>query len=98
MLGLCALMGDAFVTSNRESGEGRYDIQLRPKDERLPGVLIELKAAKKCGDEELKALARNALRQINDKKYDIELETAGIGNIYKYGVAFCGKNVEVVVS
>lgn len=98
MLGLCALMGDAFVTSNRESGEGRYDIQLRPKDERLPGVLIELKAAKKCGDEELKALARNALRQINDKKYDKELETAGIGNIYKYGVAFCGKNVEVVVS
>lgn len=46
MLGLCALMSGTFVTSNRESGDGRYDIQLKPIRKGLPGILIELKAGK----------------------------------------------------
>ena len=45
MLGLCALLGGFFVTSNRESGEGRYDIQLKPVKKGLPGI-IELRAKK----------------------------------------------------
>lgn len=45
-LGLCALLGGFFVTSNRESGEGRYDIQLKPVKKGLPGIIIELRAEK----------------------------------------------------
>ena len=51
MLGLCALLGSAFVTSNRESGDGRYDIQLKSTQKGLPGILIELKAERNCSDE-----------------------------------------------
>ena len=97
MLGLCALLGGAFVTSNRESGNGRYDIQLKPTRKGLPGILIELKAEKKCSDERLKKLSESALLQINDKKYTTELTLAGVKTIYKYGVAFSGKRVEVTV-
>lgn len=97
MLGLCALLGGAFLTSNRESGDGRYDIQLMPVKKGLPGVLIELKAGKNCGEEELRQLSETALQQINDKKYDTGLIAAGVTTIYKYGVAFSGKKVEVTV-
>lgn len=97
MLGLCALMSGTFVTSNRESGDGRYDIQLKPIRKGLPGILIELKAGKNCSDEELKNMSEAALKQITDKKYDTEMKNAGIQTIYKYGVAFSGKNVEVAV-
>lgn len=97
MLGLCALLGGYYVTSNRESGEGRYDIQLMPEDKKLPGILIELKAAKNCKEEELKRLSETALQQIADKKYDTEMSTKGIQAIYRYGVAFCGKKVEIAV-
>lgn len=96
MLGLTAIMDDRYlVTSNRESGEGRYDIQLKPKDSTLPGILIELKAAKNvCGDA-LKVLAQTALRQIEERKYDTEMRSEGITKILKYGVAFSGKSVEI---
>lgn len=97
MLGLCALMSGFFVTSNRESGDGRYDIQLKPVQKGLPGILIELKAEKDCSGEKLKKLSETALQQINDKKYDTDLITAGVSVIYKYGVAFSGKKVEVTV-
>ena len=94
MLGLCALMSGAFLTSNRESGDGRYDIQLKPTTKRLPGILIELKAEKDLDDEKLKRLSETALQQINDKKYDAELTASGVNTIYKYGVAFSGKKVK----
>ena len=60
MLGLCALLGGAFVSSNRESGDGRYDIQLKPMKKGLPGILIELKADKNCSNEKLKKLSETA--------------------------------------
>ncbi len=97
MLGLCALLGGLFVTSNRESGDGRYDIQLKPKQKNMPGILIELKAAKGCCEDELKKLSETALQQIVDKKYDTEMLAEGVETIYKYGVAFSGKNVEITV-
>lgn len=59
--------------------------------------MIELKAEKNCTTESLKNLSENALKQIIDKKYDTELIAAGIKTIYKYGVAFSGKSVEVTV-
>ena len=95
-LGICAMFDDKYyVTSNRESGEGRFDIQLMPRDINRPGVLIELKADKNCTQDELKMLAQTALDQINDRKYDTEMLTKGIKTIFKYGVAFSGKNVEI---
>jgi hypothetical protein len=97
MLGLTAIMDDRYlVTSNRESGEGRYDLQLEPRDRALPGILIELKAGKNCGETELKALAEDALRQIDEKKYDTFLRARGVTNVLKYGVAFCGKSVYIL--
>lgn len=97
MLGLCALLGGFFVTSNRESGEGRYDIQLKPVKKGLPGIIIELKAEKNGTEESLKQLSETALKQIQEKQYDTELRAAGVEVIYKYGVAFCGKRVEIAV-
>ncbi len=95
MLGLCALLGGSYTTSNRESGDGRYDIQLMPKNDILPGIIIELKAEKSCSADELKKLSATALKQVEDKKYDTEMTTKGVKTIYKYGVAFSGKTVEV---
>ena len=97
MLGLCALLGGSFLTSNRESGDGRYDIQLKPLDKNLPGILIELKAEKNASAEQLKSLSEAALNQIVEKNYDTEMKSAGIDTIYKYGVAFSGKRVEITV-
>ena len=98
VLGLCAAMDNRFsITSNRESGEGRYDICLCPKNDKLPGILIELKAAKGCTEEELALLSEKALEQINDRKYETELMEKGVKSILKYGAAFSGKRVRVVV-
>ena len=96
MLGLCALLDNRYViTSNRESGEGRYDISLCPRDQKMPGILIELKAGSNCSAEDLKELANTALQQIKDRHYETEMETMGIKTIFKYGVAFSGKHVEI---
>lgn len=99
VLGLCAIMDNRyFVTSNRESGEGRYDIQLMPKDKKLPGILIELKAGKDCSEDELQALAKIALEQIADRKYETEMAMKEVEKIIRYGVAFSGKKVEVEIN
>ena len=96
MLGLCALLDDVYyISSNRESGEGRFDIQLMPKIEGFPGVLIELKAGKQCSSESLVDLAEEALNQMELRKYDVELKRQGVNDVAKYGVAFCGKKVEI---
>ena len=97
MLGLCSLLSSSYITSNRESGNGRYDIQLLPQRADLPGILIELKSGKSCSTSQLKELSENALHQIIEKEYDAEMKTKGIRTIYRYGVAFCGKQVAVAV-
>ena len=96
VLGLCAMMDSHYaVTSNREAGSGRYDIQLMPKKLGLPGVLIELKSKKDATEEQLKKLSQDAIVQMLDKKYDSMMKEKGIDVIYKYGVAFSRKNVEI---
>lgn len=97
MLGLCALFSGFYVTSNRESGDGRYDIQLMPEKDGLPGILIELKAEKNCNESNLKKLSEIAFKQITDRKYDADMRAKGVKTIYKYGVAFSGKKVEITV-
>ncbi len=95
MLGLCAMLSNRYqVRSNRESGLGRFDIMLLPNVKSMPGFIYEFKFTR---DEktDLEALAQEALTQINDKKYDTELLSAGIKNIVKIGIGFRGKNAVV---
>ncbi len=62
-----------YISSNGEPGEGRYDIQLSPKSANMPGILIELKAARKLSGDKLKQLLETALAQIEDRKYDTDM-------------------------
>ena len=93
VLGMLSFMRDIYViTSNRESGYGRFDIMLRPRAEHrdFPAVIIEVKAAK--GEtEDLDALAAEARRQIDEKDYAASLEAEGITDILKFGYAFFAK-------
>lgn len=99
MLGLLAIGESNYdIRSNRESGLGRYDIQLIPKKSALPGIIIEVKAADNDAGVELSKLAQTALKQIDEKKYDTELCAQGVNDIIKYGVAFQGKTVEIVTN
>ncbi len=96
VLGLVALMDNQYkIKSNRESGDGRYDISLIPRDRKNPGIIMELKWEKGLGDEALEALSAEALEQIDDKRYDAELQNDGIEDILKLGIAFSGKKVRI---
>lgn len=97
MLGICALFSETYETSNKESGEGRYDIELKPFSKDLPSILIELKYEKASTSEKLKTLAKAAYDQIINNKYDTNLINEGYKTIYKYGIAFSGKHIEIVV-
>ena len=97
ILGLIALMDSQYkIKSNRESGKGRYDICLFPREHQYPGIILELKWKSKLEDEALTALAQNALKQINEMDYDSEMKTEGVENILKLGIAFSGKRVMIV--
>lgn len=95
MLGLCAILGNRYkIRSNRESGLGRFDIQLMPLTKGMPGFIFEFKHTK---DEhaDLSALADSALQQIEAKKYDTELRDNGVNLIISIGIAFRGKSAVV---
>ena len=100
VLGLCAIMDNRYeVTSNRESGAGRYDISLMPKIKGLlPGILIELKSSKNGSSKQIQNLAQKALAQIDEKQYDTLMRSRKISPIIKYGVAFSGKKVAICTS
>ena len=94
LLGMTALFVPEYVVeSNRESGYGRFDIAIFPKDTDKAGVLMEFKAAD--SEAQLKDKADEALRQIEEKQYGTEFEKRGISKVWKYGIAFCGKQVHV---
>lgn len=96
VLGLIALMDNQYkIRSNRESGDGRYDISLFPRKKKYPGIIMELKWKNGLDEEELKSLAKDALLQIENEKYDFEMREEGIENILKLGIAFSGKRVNV---
>ena len=87
-----------IITSNRESGYGRYDIMLEPIDktnEKLPGIVIEFKVINPRKESSLEETVAAALKQIEDKNYDAEIIKRGVKeeNIHHYGFAFRGKEV-----
>ena len=87
-----------IITSNRESGYGRYDIMLEPIDksnEKQPGIVIEFKVINPKKEKTLEETVEAALNQIEDKGYDAELVKRGVKkeNIHHYGFAFKGKKV-----
>ena len=102
VIGLCAVMNNRYiVSSNIESGHGRYDIQLRPINKTLPGIIIELKVLKDGVAEgriesQLEAAALDALQQIEEKKYDTAMMQEGFVHFFKIGAAFYKKHVKVL--
>ncbi len=96
MLGLVACMSSRYyIRSNREAGEGRFDLQLEPKDRLFPGIVMEFKASSLSEKDELEKLAEKALHQISEKDYTRDLAERDIKDIIGYGIAFSGKNVSV---
>ena len=97
VLGLLIDLADRYIlTSNRESGFGRYDVMLEPKEpQKEDGILIEFKVQDPDEESELMDTVRAAVRQIEQKNYEAVLTEKGIAKdrIRKYGFAFCGKTV-----
>ncbi len=96
VLGMTAtLIGDYQIRSNHESGYGRYDIAAFPKKEGESGMVIECKTT--ATEDALGAEAQEALAQIEEKDYLAEFRARGTTHVLRYGIAFCGKKVEVAM-
>jgi hypothetical protein len=95
VLGLLAVMEPEYlVRSNRESGEGRPDVMIRPREPGKPAAVLELKVARK-GEKSLATALREGLRQIQERQYEAELLSAGASVVHALAVAFDGKRVWV---
>jgi len=102
MLGFTASLSSQYeIRSNRESGYGRYDMLLIPKSADKSGALLEFKYLKPQSkttlitSEQLKEAAQKALQQIHTQHYDAELNQRGIKTLYRIGLAFSGKRVQI---
>lgn len=96
VLGLIADQTDIYeIRSNRESGFGRYDVMMIPKQNNLPAIIIEFKSKSRMRAETLEEALQAALKQIEEKNYDAELLSLGFSKdrIRHYGFAFEGKKV-----
>ena len=90
---LSYLDNDYYVTSNFEAGFGRYDVILEPKNKSKRAFILEFKVAD--NENKLEKLSEEAITQIEEKKYDVNLKTRGIENITFVGIAFYGKMLKV---
>ena len=94
MLGLTAILGNSYrIKSNRESGYGRFDLAIFPKDKTKTGVIMEFKTAET--EAKLEETAQQALMQIETKEYAAEFDEEKVA-VQKYGIAFCGKKVKLL--
>ena len=95
MLGFSTLLDGRYeIESNKESGYGRFDLAFIPKDKDKAGVILEFKKAQ--NEAVLESRAEEALKQIEEKEYMAALGKRGIQQVWKYGIAFCGKKLEMV--
>ena len=96
VLGLIAgLSSRYYIRSNREAGEGRFDLQMEPRGKNLPGVIMEFKAVSSSEKDDLSEHAEEALMQIESRQYYRDLKERGITDIVRFGIAFSGKKSEV---
>ena len=82
-----------YVKSNEESGLGRYDVVIEPKNKNSRGFILEFKVVK--NEDNLEKVSEEAIEQIMEKKYDVGLKDRGVKDVTFVGVAFCGKIVKV---
>ena len=87
------LEGEYITKSNIESGLGRYDFVIEPKNKTKRAYIMEFKSTDSI--ENLEEISKEALRQIEDKKYDISLKQNGVKDITYMGIAFCGKQIKI---
>ena len=87
------LEGEYITKSNIESGLGRYDFVIEPKNKAKRAYIMEFKATDSV--ENLEEVSKEALRQIEDKKYDVSLKQNGVKDITYLGIAFCGKQIKI---
>ena len=87
------LEGEYITKSNIESGLGRYDFLIEPKNKSKRAFIMEFKSTDSV--EKLEEVSKVALQQIEDKKYDISLKQNGIKEITYIGIAFCGKQIKI---
>ena len=87
------LEGEYITKSNIESGLGRYDFLIEPKNKSKRAFIIEFKSTDSV--EKLEEISKKALQQIEDKKYDVSLKQNGIKEITYIGIAFCGKQIKI---
>ena len=105
MLGIILILKNEYqIISNGFGGKGRYDLLLKPKNiqKRNDGIILELKVLNLEGNfneyelqEKLDKECKNALKQIEEKKYVSALKNAEIHNVIKIGIAFLGKDLKV---
>ena len=97
VLGMIVSLADKYeVKSNKESGYGRYDVMLIPKDTSKLGIIIEFKRIKDIAPKTIDEGANEALKQIEEKEYEAELEDRNVVNIWKLAIVFKGKRVKIV--
>ena len=94
---LVGLKDTYYVNSNRESGFGRYDIMLEPRDKNGNSFIIEFKVADDFEDETIEEVLTSAKKQIEEKKYESNLRERGFTNITKMVFAFKGKECKMEV-
>ena len=87
------LEGEYITKSNIESGLGRYDFLIEPKNKSKRAFIMEFKSTDSV--EKLEEVSKEALEQIEDKKYNISLKQKGIKEITYIGIAFCGKQIKI---
>ena len=87
------LEGEYITKSNIESGLGRYDFVIEPKNKTKRAFIMEFKSTDSI--ENLEEISKEALRQIEDKKYDVSLKQNGVKDITYLGIAFCGKQIKI---
>ena len=87
------LEGEYITKSNIESGLGRYDFVIEPKNKAKRAYIMEFKSTDNI--EKLEEVSKEALEQIENKKYDVSLKQNGVKDITYMGIAFCGKQIKI---